>query len=79
MPLAQSEVEMNIELTDDEVNTIMRVLSSAPWNVANPLMMKIGKQMAEQMPAQGGNAGAPLTPFGEEQQRANKLPNKHGH
>ena len=72
---------MNIELNDEEVNTVMRVLSSAPWNVANPLMMKIGKQLAEQMPAQG-NAGAPHTL--EEQLRAQeqlraKQPNKQGH
>jgi hypothetical protein len=62
---------MIIELTEDDIN-LMRIIAQAPWIDANPLMSKIGQQMAKQVP-QGGNAQPP-----SDWPEANR-PNKQGH
>jgi hypothetical protein len=41
---------MNITLDEREWQTVLQVLAGGPWNVVNPLLMKIGQQM---QPAQG--------------------------
>ena len=37
-----------IKLDDDEWQRVMAIISQAPWNVANPLLMKIGEQLRMQ-------------------------------
>lgn len=37
-----------VELEQEEWQKVMAVLSQAPWNVANPLLMKIGDQLRHQ-------------------------------
>jgi len=39
-----------VELDYEEWQKIMAILSQAPWNVANPLLMKIGEQLRNQVP-----------------------------
>ena len=36
---------MRIELEEQEWRQVLAVLSQAPWNVANPLIMAIGEQL----------------------------------
>lgn len=37
-----------VELDEREWNQIMTMLSNAPWNIANPLLMRIGQQLRMQ-------------------------------
>jgi hypothetical protein len=37
-----------VTLDEQEWRQVMAVLSQAPWNVANPLLMKIGQQLQQQ-------------------------------
>jgi hypothetical protein len=37
-----------IEMTEQEWNQVMAILSSAPWRDANPLLIKIGSQLQPQ-------------------------------
>lgn len=39
---------MTVDLTDQEWNQLMQIVSTAPWNVANPLLMKIGARLRDQ-------------------------------
>ena len=39
---------MTVDLTDQEWGQVMQVLATAPWNVANPLLMKIGEQLRKE-------------------------------
>jgi hypothetical protein len=39
---------MRIELDEPEWRQILAVLAQAPWQIANPLIMKIGAQMQAQ-------------------------------
>jgi|HubBroStandDraft_2_1064218.scaffolds.fasta_scaffold02197_12 hypothetical protein len=39
---------MRIELDEPEWRQVLAVLAQAPWQVANPLIMKIGAQMQAQ-------------------------------
>lgn len=39
-----------VTLTEREWQTIMGVLAQAPWNVANPLLMKLGEQLRPKPP-----------------------------
>jgi hypothetical protein len=52
---------MNIELTEEEINKLMRIISTAPWIEANPLMHKINQQMQRQIP-QGNSQSPPNMP-----------------
>jgi hypothetical protein len=38
----------SVELTDQEWQQVMGILSTAPWRDANPLLMKIGAQLQQQ-------------------------------
>lgn len=44
---------MRVELDQPEWNSLLAILAQAPWNVANPLIMRIG----EQLRAQAGQIG----------------------
>lgn len=39
---------IEVRLDQDEWNRVLAVLSQAPWNVANPLIMRIGEQLRAQ-------------------------------
>jgi hypothetical protein len=40
-----------VRLEAQEWNQLLQILAQAPWNVANPLIMKIGEQLrAQQAP-----------------------------
>jgi hypothetical protein len=55
-----------IDLTDDELQKVMRIISTKEvWSEANPLLMKISQQLQKQYPQQPGmptNAGGPQPP-----------------
>jgi hypothetical protein len=53
-----------IELTDDELQKVMRIISTKEvWSEANPLLMKISQQLQKQYPqGPGMNAGGPMPP-----------------
>lgn len=38
---------MTVDLTKQEWDMVMAVLAKAPWDVANPLLMKIGGQLQQ--------------------------------
>ena len=38
----------SVQLEDEEWQRILSILSQAPWNIANPLLMKIGDQLRRQ-------------------------------
>ena len=39
---------MNVELTKQEWDQILAILGKVPWEVANPLLMRIGTQLQPQ-------------------------------
>ena len=43
-----------VELDDKEWQQVMAVLGTAPWSVANPLLMKIGAQLHHQQEIAAG-------------------------
>lgn len=45
---------MMVDLTKQEWDMVMAILSKAPWDVANPLLMKMGAQLQEQQQAGSG-------------------------
>lgn len=47
-----------IHLEQEDWNRVLAVLSQAPWNIANPLIMAIGEQLRAQAPRPNG-AGEP--------------------
>lgn len=53
-----------IHLEDNEWQQVIQILSTAPWNIANPLLLKIGNQIRAQ--ATGERAPSPpIKPLGE--------------
>ena len=52
---------MRVELEQQEWNQLLAILSQAPWNVANPLIMKMGEQLRGQ---QGEPTVSPRRPNG---------------
>lgn len=47
-----------LTLTDAEINQIGQLLTQAPWFIANPLLVKIQEQVAQQQQAPPtGDAG----------------------
>jgi hypothetical protein len=46
----------SVHLTNEEWQQVLSIIAGAPWNVANPLLMKIGEQLRVQQPGavQGG-------------------------
>jgi hypothetical protein len=47
-----------VHLDDDEWQKVMGVIATAPWSVANPLLMKIGEQLRRQ--ASGNSQEMPV-------------------
>jgi hypothetical protein len=45
-----------VQLEDEEWQRVLAVLAQAPWNVANPLIMKIGEQLRVQQQKDDPNA-----------------------
>jgi hypothetical protein len=43
-----------VKLDTEEWQKVMTIISSAPWNVANPLLMKIGEQLRHQQVTNSG-------------------------
>lgn len=39
---------IHLELTKQECDTILAILAKVQWDIANPLLMKIGAQMERQ-------------------------------
>jgi hypothetical protein len=37
-----------VQLDDEEWQRVLSIIASAPWNVANPLLLKIGEQLRVQ-------------------------------
>lgn len=37
----------SVNLDENEWQTVMSIIAQAPWNVANPLLMKIGQQLRD--------------------------------
>jgi hypothetical protein len=38
----------SIQLDDEEWQRVLTIIAGAPWNVANPLLLKIGEQLRVQ-------------------------------
>jgi hypothetical protein len=43
-----------VDLDNEEWQRVLNIIAAAPWNMANPLLMKIGEQLRQQ---QQGNSG----------------------
>jgi hypothetical protein len=43
-----------VHLDDEEWQRVMAIIAGAPWNVANPLLMKIGEQLRHQQVTNSG-------------------------
>lgn len=50
---------MTVTLPIEQWNQVLAVLSQAPWNQVNPLIMAIGEQLRQQGPRPNGT-GEPL-------------------
>ena len=37
-----------VDLSEQEWQQVLAIIANAPWNVANPLLMKLGNQLREQ-------------------------------
>ena len=45
---------MTVNLEQEDWNRLLAVLAQGPWNVVNPLIMKIGEQLRQQSPRPNG-------------------------
>jgi hypothetical protein len=43
-----------VRLDDEEWQRVLTIIAGAPWNVANPLLMKIGDQLRHQQVTNSG-------------------------
>jgi hypothetical protein len=43
-----------VQLDDEEWQRVLSIIATAPWNVANPLLMKIGEQLRHQQVTNSG-------------------------
>jgi hypothetical protein len=43
-----------VQLDDEEWQRVLAIIATAPWNVANPLLMKIGEQLRRQQSTNSG-------------------------
>jgi hypothetical protein len=50
---------VEVRLDPQEWNQLLQVLSQAPWNIANPLIMKIGEQLRAQQQKDDPDARPP--------------------
>jgi hypothetical protein len=55
-----------VRLDPQEWNQLLQILSQAPWNVANPLIMKIGEQLRAQQTVTGPDVPARSNSDGRE-------------
>ena len=62
---------MTVNLDQQEWNNLLAVLSQAPWNVANPLIMKIGEQLRMQSPGPGAMEATDVVNDGKTDRRSN--------
>jgi hypothetical protein len=44
----------SVHLDDEEWQRVLTIIAGAPWNVANPLLMKIGEQLRHQQVTNSG-------------------------
>jgi hypothetical protein len=44
----------SVHLDDEEWQRVLSIIATAPWNVANPLLMKIGEQLRHQQVTNSG-------------------------
>jgi hypothetical protein len=51
-------MKQTAELEEEEWRMVLGVLAQAPWNVANPLLMKLGEQLRLQQAQGNSNAAA---------------------
>ena len=56
---------IEIRLEQQDWNQVLQVLSQAPWNVANPLILKIGEQLRQHQAPPPQTAG--LRPNGADE------------
>jgi hypothetical protein len=47
-----------IQLDDEEWQRVLAIIATAPWNVANNLLMKIGEQLRHQQVTNSGEVSA---------------------
>lgn len=47
-----------VRLEDEEWQRVISIIASAPWNIANPLLMKIGEQLRQQTIGNSGEMPA---------------------
>lgn len=61
---------MTVNLDKPEWDQILAILAQAPWNVANPLLMKLGEQLRPQVEAEaaGRRPNGPLDEVEEKRQ-----------
>jgi hypothetical protein len=43
-----------VHLDDEEWQRVLTIIAGAPWNIANPLLMKIGEQLRHQQVTNSG-------------------------
>jgi hypothetical protein len=43
-----------VQLDDEEWQRVLSIIATAPWNVANPLLMRIGEQLRHQQVTNSG-------------------------
>jgi hypothetical protein len=48
----------SVHLDDEEWQRVLAIIAGAPWNVANPLLMKIGEQLRHQQVTNSGEVPA---------------------
>ena len=53
---------MTVNLEFDEWQRVLALMAKGPWEVANPLIMKIGEQLRMQTPAPAAGAARPNGP-----------------
>lgn len=47
----------SVQLDDEEWQRVLAIVAQAPWNVANPLLLKIGDQLRRQSEKTSLNSG----------------------
>jgi hypothetical protein len=53
---------LSVQMNEQEWQQIIQILATAPWNVANPLLMKVGEQLRKQQTNSGNMQEMPIPP-----------------
>jgi hypothetical protein len=53
----------NVQLEEEDWQKVMAVLATAPWNVANPLLMKMGDQLRTQAAGNQAKQSGKITQY----------------